>query len=224
MPCLPTLVLVVRWCRAAGTDCGVFIILYGSGGHSGELKLENHPSNFSRGRTGDTIVESERDAGSDRSSDLIVHSLLQHMRKLQRLCIDSGCTRCLPDSFACCHHRKTWGSRHIHVATLLHQCRIFARLDQNSQTHCCCADSFTLTLPLDLGQLQRLRIGHDSKGSLPRWHLGHVVVTKKDGSMAPPVTFPCGELCLSLTLTLSHCKDWHVVIVSVCACGDSSAR
>uniref|UniRef100_A0A383W527 PLAT domain-containing protein n=1 Tax=Tetradesmus obliquus TaxID=3088 RepID=A0A383W527_TETOB len=90
--------------RAAGTDCGVFIILYGSGGHSGELKLENHPSNFSRGRT----------------------------------------------------------------------------------------DSFTLTLPLDLGQLQRLRIGHDSKGSLPRWHLGHVVVTKKDGSMAPPVTFPCG--------------------------------
>ncbi|KAF6256823.1 hypothetical protein COO60DRAFT_1640423 [Scenedesmus sp. NREL 46B-D3] len=90
--------------RAAGTDCGVYVILYGSGGHSGELKLENHPQNFSRGR----------------------------------------------------------------------------------------ADSFTLNLPLDLGQLQRLRIGHDSKGSLPRWHLAHIAVAKKDDSMAPPVTFPCG--------------------------------
>jgi hypothetical protein len=58
----------------------------------------------------------------------------------------------------------------------------------------CYADSFTLTLPLDLGQLQRLRVGHDSKGSLPRWHLVHLVVTMKDGSMAPPVTFPCGEV------------------------------
>jgi hypothetical protein len=55
------------------------------------------------------------------------------------------------------------------------------------------ADSFTLTLPLDLGQLQRLRIRHDSKGSLQRWHLAHVAVTKKDGSMAPPVTFPCSK-------------------------------
>jgi hypothetical protein len=55
-----------------------------------------------------------------------------------------------------------------------------------------------LSLPLDLGQLQRLRIGHDSKGSLPRWHLAHVVVNKKDGSMAPSVTFPCGELRASL--------------------------
>ena len=52
-------------------------------------------------------------------------------------------------------------------------------------------DSFLLEMPLDLGQLQRLRIGHDGKGSCPRWHLHHVTVTRK-GEEDMPVTFPCG--------------------------------
>ena len=37
--------------RGAGTDARVFIILLGSKGTSGELKLENAPDNFARGKT-----------------------------------------------------------------------------------------------------------------------------------------------------------------------------
>jgi hypothetical protein len=63
-PCVATQLLIrlfiLWWHRAAGTDCGVYVILYGSGGHSGELKLENHPQNFSRGRTGEYMLHQDK--------------------------------------------------------------------------------------------------------------------------------------------------------------------
>ena len=38
--------------RGAGTDANVFVTLYGSEGNSGERRLDNHPTNFERGRYG----------------------------------------------------------------------------------------------------------------------------------------------------------------------------
>jgi hypothetical protein len=44
------LALLLGCCRGAGTNCPVSLVLYGAAGHSGELLLENHKDNFSRGR------------------------------------------------------------------------------------------------------------------------------------------------------------------------------
>lgn len=41
--------------RGAGTDCDVFAVLFGAGGDSGQVALENHPDNFARGKL-DTFV------------------------------------------------------------------------------------------------------------------------------------------------------------------------
>ncbi|KAI8462529.1 MAG: hypothetical protein J3K34DRAFT_500007 [Monoraphidium minutum] len=89
--------------RGAGTDCGVFAVLYGSTGDSGEVALDNHPDNFGRGRL----------------------------------------------------------------------------------------DTFVVWAPQDLGQLLRLRIGHDGRGARPRWHLAGAKAVRR-GSGEPPATFPCG--------------------------------
>eukprot|EP00775_Hariotina_reticulata_P001782 gene1782-2116_t len=94
--------------RGASCDCGVSVVLYGSSGHSGEHRLDNHHHNFERGRS----------------------------------------------------------------------------------------DTFTLVIDQDMGELQRLRIGHNGRGSCPRWHLASVVVVHKTpvcGISHHPVTFPCGQ-------------------------------
>jgi hypothetical protein len=44
------LLLLLGTHRGAGTNCPVHLVMYGSAGHSGELLLENHKDNFSRGR------------------------------------------------------------------------------------------------------------------------------------------------------------------------------
>ena len=44
----------------------------------------------------------------------------------------------------------------------------------------------------DLGPLVRLRIGHDGRGSRPRWHLDHVSVRRLGGS-EPCALFPASE-------------------------------
>lgn len=63
--------------------------------------------------------------------------------------------------------------------------------------YCSCATS---KLPVlshvycqDLGIIDRMVIGHDGKGSCPRWHLDRVVIVNKSDPTAQPVVFTCGQ-------------------------------
>ncbi|KXZ56858.1 hypothetical protein GPECTOR_1g774 [Gonium pectorale] len=51
------IVTVTSDIKGAGTDSNVFLVLYGDKNTSGEVKLENGPDNFSRGRTDTFLVD-----------------------------------------------------------------------------------------------------------------------------------------------------------------------
>ncbi|KAG1672531.1 hypothetical protein FOA52_002840, partial [Chlamydomonas sp. UWO 241] len=89
--------------KGAGTDCGVFLQIYGDKKASGQVVLENGPDNFSKGKV----------------------------------------------------------------------------------------DKFLLDLPV-MGTLQRMIVGQDEKGNMPRWHLESVSVQNKTDNEAP-VMFHCGQ-------------------------------
>uniref|UniRef100_A0A7S3VHN2 PLAT domain-containing protein n=1 Tax=Dunaliella tertiolecta TaxID=3047 RepID=A0A7S3VHN2_DUNTE len=90
--------------KGAGTDAQVFVVLTGSKGKSMDMKLENSPDNFERGRT----------------------------------------------------------------------------------------DAFMLEIP-DLGDVHTVMVGHNGKGSKPRWHLEKLIVLNKTDPGVNPAVFTCGQ-------------------------------
>ncbi|KAF5837533.1 hypothetical protein DUNSADRAFT_4226 [Dunaliella salina] len=90
--------------KGAGTDAQVFVVLTGSKGKSMDMKLENSPDNFERGRT----------------------------------------------------------------------------------------DTFMLEIP-DLGDVHTVMVGHNGKGSKPRWHLEKLIVLNKTDPGVNPAVFTCGQ-------------------------------
>jgi hypothetical protein len=65
-------------------------------------------------------------------------------------------------------------------------------------------DTFNVSLP-DLGNLNRVIIGHNEKGNQPRWHLEGVSVRNKTLN-TPTAYFPCGTFW-ALTFLLDTLRN-----------------